>query len=259
MKLEVPAGAARVTCSAEGHEDASADVTVGPGRAQAVKLTLQRGASGAAGADAKSGVAFIALPGGTLQLAGGNFNGARVAPFKLARTATTVAQYKKCVEAGGCGEPTPGDSCNWGSGRGDHPVNCVNWNQATAFCKWMGARLPTAQEREWAASSGEGRTFPWGNEPPGAQACWDGEGSDVGKGNRETTCVAGSHPAGASKQGVQDLAGNVSEWLSNDYSGGKELRGGSWNNVDPSYFRASLRFRLAPSDWLISYGFRCAL
>ena len=117
VKLEVPAGAARVTCSAEGHEDASADVTVGPGRAQAVKLTLQRGASWAAGVDAKSGVAFIALPGGTLQLSGGNFNGTRVAPFKLARTATTVAQYKKCVEAGGCGEPTPGDICNWGSGR----------------------------------------------------------------------------------------------------------------------------------------------
>jgi hypothetical protein len=259
VKLEVLAGAARVTCSAEGHEDASADVTVGPGRAQAVKLTLKRGASGAAGVDATSGVTLISLSGGTLQLDGGNFNGTRVAPFKLARTATTVAQYKKCVEAGGCSAPKTDTNCNWGTGRNDHPVNCVDWNQATAFCKWMGARLPMAEEREWAASSGEGRAYPWGNEPQGAKACWDGEGSDVGKGNRKTTCAAGSHPAGASKQGVEDLAGNVWEWLSNDYTGGKEVRGGSWDGGYAEPLRASFRSGGAPSNAFSYIGFRCGL
>ena len=53
-------------------------------------------------------------------------------------------------------------------------------------------RLPSAEEREWAASSGEGREYPWGSEEPGARACWNGEGSDAGKGNRNTTCAVGS-------------------------------------------------------------------
>jgi formylglycine-generating enzyme required for sulfatase activity len=220
VKLEVPPGNARVTCSAEGHEDASSDVTIGTGHAQAVTLTLKRRLAIVPKAEAplNSEVTLIALPGGTLQLKDGNFNGTRVAPFKLARTATTVAQYTKCVDAGGCSEPKTGANCNWGPDRSDHPVNCVDWYQATGFCRWMGGRLPTAQEREWAASSGEG--------------------SDMGKGNRKTTCVAGSHPAGASKQGVQDLAGNVWEWLSTDYSGGKEFRGGSWGDDDAGDLRA---------------------
>ena len=205
----------------------------------------------------KYGVEFVALPGGTLK--GGNFNGQRVAPFSLAPTATTVEQYEKCVTAGACSEPNTGGTCNWKTDRRNHPVNCVDWNQATAFCKWAGGRLPTAEEREWAASSGKGWTYPWGNEEPGARACWDGEGSDVGKGNRKTTCVVGSHSAGASRQGIQDLAGNVWEWLSNDSGSGKELRGGSWGDGDPDLLRAADRNGDAPTNRNNLIGLRCGL
>ncbi len=204
----------------------------------------------------KSGLEFVNLPGGALE--GGNFAGTRVAPFALGRTATTVAAYGKCVAAGACTEPQTGAACNWKTRRENHPINCVDWNQATAFCGWIGGRLPKSEEREWAASGGEGREYPWGNQPPSNQLCWDGEGSDLGKGNRKTTCPVGAYPAGRSKQGLLDLAGNVWEWLDTDYNGGKELRGGSWGGGYPSYFRVSDRLYDDPSLRYASLGFRCA-
>ncbi len=261
-KLEVAAGRAQVTCVAEGYEDASTEVEVGPGKAQAVQLALKRRAAESAGAgggsvSAKSGIEFVRLPGGAL--VGGNFPGTRVAPFSLARTATTVAMYGKCVAAERCAEPNTTTFCNWKKGRDNHPINCVDWHQAVAFCKWAGARLPKAEEREWAASGGEGREYPWGSQAPGRQLCWNGEGSDLGKDNRKTSCPVGSYPAGDSKHGLKDLAGNVWEWQDTDYSGGKELRGGSWYHDVATNFRASSRNQVDASSRTHNFGFRCAL
>src|SRR5205085_165588 len=145
-------------------------------------------------------------------------------------------------KSGSCTAPNTGGACNWGSGRDDHPVNCVDWNQASAFCKWAGGRLLSEEEREYVASGGsEARTYPWGNDEPGARVCWDGEGSDAGKGNRKTTCPVGSHKAGDSKWGVHDLAGNVYDWTSSDYDAShKVLRGGSWAGGDAVLLRARL-------------------
>ena len=202
-RLEVPAGSLRVTCSADGHDDASADVDVAPGKAMPVKLALKRGSAGEAGGggmESKSGLPFVSIPAGTFQYQGER--SVSVKAFRLGASAVTVAAYKKCVDAGACAKPNTGSGCNWDTDRTDHPVNCVDWNQATAFCKWIGGRLPTEEEREYVASGGsEGRTYPWGNEVPGARACWDGEGSDLGKGNRKTTCAVGSHKAGDSRLG----------------------------------------------------------
>gem|GEM_PF-1942924 len=262
-KLEVSAGSVRVTCSAEGHEDASADVEVSPGRAQAVKLTLKRASVAAAGqgsAEPKSGLRFVSIPAGTFQ-----FQGERnvsVSAFKLAKTDVTVAAYAKCVSAGACTEPETSSSvCNWKTGRVDHPVNCVDWNQSTAFCKWVGGRLPTEEEWEYVASGGsEGRTYPWGNEEPGARACWDGEGNDLGKGNRKGTCAVGSHQAGDSKWGLHDLSGNVWQWTSSDYdASNKVVRGGSCFNGIPDLLRARDRDRDVPSLRSYNVGFRCGL
>jgi sulfatase modifying factor 1 len=220
---------------------------------KAAQTDVKPNAGGAAGVD------FVSLSGGVLQLDGGNFNGQRVAPFKLARTATTVAQYRKCADAGACSAPNTGGKCNWGTQRTDHPVNCVDWNQAVAFCTWAKARLPTAQEREWAASSGEGWKYPWGNQEPGSRACWDGPGSDRGAHGWSGTCPVGSHAAGNSKQGVADLAGNVWDWLSTEYGDGKEQRGGSWGGGgNVKNLRASNRDSDEPADRLDAVGFRCA-
>lgn len=204
----------------------------------------------------RSGVDLVALPGGILR--GGNFDGQRVSPFALARTATTVAQLERCVAAGACTEPGSGGGCNRNRGRSDHPANCVDWSQAAAFCGWIGARLPTAAEREWAASSGRRWDYPWGIVPPGARACWGGEGNDRGVRGWEATCPVGAHPAGTSRQGLQDLAGNVWEWLADGSGGAKESRGGSWLDGDPGDLAASARRTSPPASRLAHIGFRCA-
>ena len=256
-KLEVPAGSARVTCAAQGYDEASADVEVGPGKAQAVKLTLKRESAG--GGESKAGLRFVSIPGGTF-----NFQGTRqvsIKPFRLGETDVTLAAYARCVSAGACSEPKTGSSCNWKTGRDDHPVNCVDWNQAAAFCKWLGGRLPTEEEWEYVASGGGGdRTYPWGNDEPGVRACWSGEGSDAGKGNRKTTCSVGSHKAGDSKWGLHDVSGNVWQWTSSDFdSSAKVIRGGSWFNGYPELLRARYRYRVGSSGRNDDIGFRCGL
>ena len=90
----------------------------------------------------------------------------------------------------------------------DHPVVDVTWSEARAYCAWAGLRLPSEAEWEWAARGTRGRTFPWGEERP------DGGRANLATGDMwEYTAPAGSFPRGATPEGVQDLIGNVSEWV----------------------------------------------
>jgi len=97
-----------------------------------------------------------------------------------------------------------------GPGYADHPVAEVTWDGARAFCVWRGARLPSEVEWEVAARGPEGRTWPWGEAPPAP------ERAVFGRRSGETAPV-GAHPAGATPDGVHDLAGNVAEWTSSLY------------------------------------------
>ncbi|MBM4359746.1 MAG: SUMF1/EgtB/PvdO family nonheme iron enzyme, partial [Deltaproteobacteria bacterium] len=169
------------------------------------------------------------------------------------------AAYAACVKAGKCTPAKTGGLCNAGvAGREQHPINCVDWNQADAYCKAQGLRLPTEEEWEYAATGGDGRTYPWGNAAPSDQLCWDGKGNDQGERNRRSTCPVGSHPKGRSPFDLDDMSGNVWEWTSTQEGSARVSRGGGWGLVDPSHVRSANRVRLGPTDRDDNLGFRCA-
>lgn len=98
--------------------------------------------------------------------------------FEIQRTEVTVAEYRKCVEAGVCetsgldherkdvcAAPAPTPGCHWRAEPGeneDHPINCVDWFQAQQYCTWIGGRLPLEDEWEKAARGSAGQRYPWG-------------------------------------------------------------------------------------------------
>jgi len=229
------------------------------------------------GANASTG-GMARLPGGTYTM-GETKKTVTVQPFLMDDTEVTMGAYAACVKAGKCRpahatvdwpDIKEADRTQWSPycnqekpDRVNHPVNCVDWNQATAYCAWAGKRLPTEEEWEWAARGAErGATYPWGNEAPGSQLCWNGEGNDLGKGQRKSTCPAGSYPAGNTPQGLKDLAGNVWEWTSStpDASDASRrvIRGGSGSNVNPAFVSAAVRDRFLPVLRASNLGFRCA-
>jgi formylglycine-generating enzyme required for sulfatase activity/tRNA A-37 threonylcarbamoyl transferase component Bud32 len=239
------------------------------------KRRRDAGAVAALGKPCPAGMVRIA--GGTFQMgspAGEGYDDERprhpetVASFCLDRTEVTVAAYRACVESGACTEADREARCNWGvAGRDDHPINCIDWAQARAYCASAGKRLPSEKEWELAARGAEGRTYPWGDAPPADRACWNGEGSDVGKGLRESTCAVGSHPAGSTPEGVQDMAGNVWEWVEDVYcpylapgcaETARVNRGGAFSYGYATDLRAANRHRYAATRRSPGVGMRCA-
>jgi antitoxin component YwqK of YwqJK toxin-antitoxin module len=207
-------------------------------------------------------IEWVRLEGGKYQMGHVDARGNRprkvsVSPFYLSRTEVTVEQYRKCVDARACIAPRTGSVCNWGlSGRAAHPVNCVSWDQADAFAKWAKARLPTQEEWEYAARSG-GKTqdYPWGNAPATCAFAVLHEKDDGCGQNR--TWRACSKERGVSQQGICDLAGNVSEWVSTKKKKYRVFRGGSWNSV-ARQLRVYVQRAAQPKSQTPILGFRVA-
>jgi serine/threonine protein kinase len=229
--------------------------------------------------------AMALLPRGTYTM-GERKDAVSVQPFCIDVTEVTVSSYANCVAAGACAEPSPHKTddpnkyyraCNWKRpGAGLHPVNCVDWNQATAYCAWAGKRLPNEEEWEWAARSAEaGRTYPWGDGAPSpdrVNAC----GTECVKWAKEnlgeewsptypaddgwpTTAPVGSFPKGATEQGLEDMAGNVWEWTSSSLDANTRVaRGGSWGFDVAIHMRAAVRGGRDPALRSKFGGFRCA-
>jgi formylglycine-generating enzyme required for sulfatase activity len=196
-----------------------------------------------------------------------------VAPFDLARTETTHGQYRRCVDAGCCAAPF----CDADPGSpADLPATCMDWQRAREFCTWAGGRLPSEAEWEWAARGGGlDRAWPWGDTPATcATAVMGAAGGGCGEGETQPPC---SRPGGSGPPGICDLAGNVAEWVEDDWHDtyddapadgspwaadprgpDRVARGGSWVDADPDLLAAWARSRRPADAARANLGFRCA-
>lgn len=132
--------------------------------------------------------------------------------FWIFQTEVTNRMYRACVDLGVCTEPA-GSAWYTAPEFEDAPVSGVDWNQAKAYCEWIGGRLPTEAEWELAARGTDARTYPWGEDEPTCDLlnlldCLEPSEPDI----------VGSYPLGISPYKVGDMAGNISEWVGDWYA-----------------------------------------
>ena len=174
--------------------------------------------------------------------------------YWLYKTPVTNGQYRKFVEA--TGHPRPSFWDNDAFSAPEQPVVGVSWSDAMTYCKWAGCRLPTEAEWEYAARGTDGRTYPWGNQPPDASRAVFGANS--GQSSVDRPGPVGQRPADRSPFGARDMAGNVNQWCADWYDEGyyrksskvdpkgpkrglsRVLRGGSWQS-SPDFLRSYIR------------------
>jgi len=192
--------------------------------------------------------------------------------FDIDRYEVTTGRYAKFLAATSSAHP-PEEWETLDLTRGSQlPVVGVDWNDATAYCAWAGRRLPTDAEWEKAARGTDKRRFPWGNSAPTVVLGNFENASPNAYGGGLTN--VGSFPSGASPFGVDDMAGNVSEWIADWYSEsfrvgdgrnpkgplsgqGRVVRGGS--RFEPGYRMAvTRRMHGEPDLRAADIGFRCA-
>ena len=197
-----------------------------------------------------------------------------VKEFMIDRTELTVADYRRCVAAGECLQPDPNDGCTYEAPDHDRfPINCVTWQHADRYCRWVGKRLPTEAEWEKAARGVDGAKYPWGNVPE--PSCDYAVMFDESACGVTDTLPVGNRPKGMSPYGLYDTAGNVWEWVADwyaaDYYGSgpaadpkgpavgtnRVLRGGSWGMSYENFLRASARWGKEPAADFGTIGFRC--
>jgi formylglycine-generating enzyme required for sulfatase activity len=132
-----------------------------------------------------------------------------LAAFFLDRTEVTNAHYGECVAAKVCQPKSDSVRSSHPDFDGaNQPVTGISWDDAGAYCRWRGKRLPREAEFEKAARDTDDRRFPWGNETPTHD-------KTVFAGARPED--VGTHPAGRGPYGHDDLAGNVWEWMQDEY------------------------------------------
>ena len=196
----------------------------------------------------------------------------------------TIARYAKFLEATKHSTPPSWDD-EAVTLAGDRPVVGVDWEDANAYCKWAGERLPSEAEWEKAARGTDKRRFPWGDMQPFVDIANYNRGlwvsypitlAPVTSGAEGMSIRHGLKDGGKSPYGLYHMAGNAAEWVGDWYdreyyakapkenptgpSAGekKVLRGGSWGDP-PRNIRVTARFSADPEFRDTSIGFRCAM
>ena len=181
----------------------------------------------------------------------------------------TNAQYKVFIDSMKVEAPPKWVDGNYGIGEDGLPVISITWDEAAAYAKFVGKRLPTEAEWEKAARGTDGRQYPWGNAFDRTRA-----------NNGDHLVPIMSYPLGVSPYGIYDMAGNAAEWVDapyEPYPRGKEVlprdiperrdvykadrrvyRGGSWNTF-PKFLRCANRESTSPNKRWVYIGFRCVM
>lgn len=207
-------------------------------------------------------------------LVGAGRSAVRLPAYYLGLHPVTNAQYCQFLDA--TMHEAPALSQAWtgelrAPDRLNHPVGGVSWDDAMAYCRWAGLRLPSELEWEKGARGVDGREFPWGND-------WQhGRCRSNGNRNQRYTAAVWDYVRGCSPWGQYQMSGNVWEWCTDWYdrgaplrwksgdtaqaaSGtGRVLRGGSWLVDDPDEFRCASRCGNLPDYRGVDCGFRCAI
>jgi formylglycine-generating enzyme required for sulfatase activity len=230
----------------------------------------------------------------------------QLSPFALDLDEMTVGGYRALVQSKGLSPPLTSDpdpnaspqECTYGGMDDGAPLTCVSWAQADQACRALGKRLPTEAEWEYAAGNlGLKTPFPWGTD---TDICANavvarGRGSSVNF-SEPLECltaqsqytvgpVAGGSPRDVTLLGVQNLGGNVGEWVADvfdPYSGpcwasgpllvnpvcsagvagtsGHASRGGSWQlPAFSAYAYQRSQYVVAGDPGVVATGFRCAV
>jgi sulfatase modifying factor 1 len=230
------------------------------------------------------GIELVRIPAGEFRMGSddpasdtdeGPIRTVRIAkPFWLARTAVTNAQYRTFVQATGAERPEAWRDRKFNGD--EQPVVGVSWEDAQAFCRWAGLRLPSEAEWEYACRAGTATPFSFGEDITPEQVNYDGNypyrGGTKGL-YRERTVAVGSLPA--NPWGLHEMHGNVWEWCEDCFwtyasaptdgspqraahgSGARVLRGGSWID-DARGCRSAYRFGGPPAVRWPYVGFRPA-
>lgn len=209
--------------------------------------------------------------------------------FYLDKTEVTAGDYAKCVNAKKClpsGVHGPGvtesvvakfsPQCTGGAvGGARKPINCIDYAQAEAYCAFVGKRLPTEAEWEYAARGTDERVYPWGNAEPTCLMGNFGRNGGECAGRPKGTSDVGSFPEYASPFGALDMSGNVWEWVADGfdpqaYTQGPRtdplvnkgsdtgvLRGGSWDFA-AAVAKTTFRLKFNRHAGQVSTGVRCA-
>jgi len=156
----------------------------------------------------------------------------------------TERAYATCVHAGKCPQRSV-------RGEAGLPQTDVSLHDASAFCRFAGGRLPSSREFSYIAGS-NGRRYPWGNTGLVCRRAAFGLATGPCRSGGNGPQVVGAHPAGRTRQGVYDLAGNVAEWTASG-----RVHGGSWRSRDSAQLRTRSYYALSPEKRRDDIGFRC--